>query len=182
VPKVESQCELTPTAPVIIGVDPTVVNVGDLLTINGNHFGNIQGTSKILFGSIDSGRAKRWSDTTLQVSVPPQAGTGTITVRVGNVRTGPVELVVAPKSPTTVHPSSGPSSGGTRVAIVLPAEVNPQRDKIFFGSLQASCNKIVSAPNSNLIICNSPQGFGQTSIEAKSGELITISLGTFTYR
>ncbi len=86
----------------VTGFSPTNLNggIGDVLTITGVGFGNVQGGGKVRFTNAQGGgllldveplasQYLTWSDTMIQVEVPSYnaAGTG------GNAATGPIEVV-----------------------------------------------------------------------------------------
>lgn len=81
--------------PFIASIDKKTMNIGDLVTVRGNSFGNLREASRVFFtaGSADSTKEKPliscsdfdadyhfWSDTELQVRVPDGADSGYVYV------------------------------------------------------------------------------------------------------
>lgn len=108
------------TRPVISGLSSSKVSVGDLLTITGNNFGDIKGSSKVLFsinynGILSSsgivtkvmladnvveasefdGDYEYWSNTEIRVHVPEGAYNGVVVVDTGKEKSEPVEIEVS---------------------------------------------------------------------------------------
>ena len=65
---------------VTTSLSPTEGRVGDLLTIQGDHFGGVQGTGSVMLGST-SAPVTLWGDTSITVTVPNDAAT-TVAVQV----------------------------------------------------------------------------------------------------
>jgi hypothetical protein len=77
---------------------PLAVNagIGEKITINGFGFGNLRGTSKVLFKNADDGGQTEiaaevtqyisWTDTKIVVEIPSKAATGVIAIEVGGTK------------------------------------------------------------------------------------------------
>jgi len=163
-------------APVIEQLLPAAGKSGETIAINGKGFGQMQSTSQVLFGNLDSGTASSWSDSSIRVIVPAAARTGPVTVSVQEKKSNPYEFIVLPSS-GSVEPTSGPASGGTRVAILAPEGVSGSEFNVLFGSMLAT-NIRFTQPN--IITCTSPAGTGTVDVKV-SLTLTSTTVGTFTY-
>ncbi|MGH9573631.1 MAG: IPT/TIG domain-containing protein [Candidatus Acidiferrales bacterium] len=73
------------------GLSPTSGTVGTIVTINGNNFGNVQGSNTVSFGGVVATAISKWSKNQIKATVPSGAQTGNVVVTVGSVpTTGPV--------------------------------------------------------------------------------------------
>ncbi len=90
--------------------------VGTPVTITGTNFGAAQGTSTVKFNGT-AGAPSSWSATSILVSVPSGATTGSVVVTVGGVASNGVTFTVAVSAPsiTSLSVTSGPV--GTPVTI-----------------------------------------------------------------
>ncbi|MEW6368132.1 MAG: IPT/TIG domain-containing protein [Acidobacteriota bacterium] len=163
--------------PVIEQLAPPMGKVGDAVTVGGAGFGQLQGSSKVAFGSTDAGNATSWTDSAVKVKVPNGAKTGPVTVTVLNKRSNPFEFIVLPSS-GNVEPTSGPTSGGTRVTILAPAGTSGTQFNVLFGSAVAA-NIRFTPPN--VITCDSPPGTGTVDVKVTSSVTST-TVGSFTYQ
>ncbi len=68
--------------PTISGTSPGTGGLTIPVTINGSFFGSVQGTSRVTFGAVDSGRAAAWSDTRIVTCIPVGLGAGAVTLSV----------------------------------------------------------------------------------------------------
>ena len=110
---------LQTTRPVITGVPTTRVNVGEVITITGNNFGDTRNQSKVLFSVDYNDKIKDaelktkslltenmipaweyensyiyWSNTEIKVRVPDGACTGAVIVDTGKEKSDPAELFI----------------------------------------------------------------------------------------
>ena len=70
--------------PVIKNLSATSGPVGTPITITGTNFGPPLDTSTVKFGTIP-GKPTKWTDTSIEVSVPTGAKTGNVVVMVGSI-------------------------------------------------------------------------------------------------
>lgn len=83
---------LEPT-PVVDNLAPNSASAGTFVTINGNHFGVVQGTSSAtLNGAVLPVAA--WSNNSIVFSVPFAMSTGTVVVTVGQLQSVPATLTI----------------------------------------------------------------------------------------
>lgn len=164
-------------SPVIEQVIPASGKAGDIVTINGSGFGQLQSTSKVLFGSLDAGTAQSWSDTRIRIAVPVAVRTGPVTVAVGSKSSNPFEFIVLPAT-GKIEPTSGPAAGGTRVTILAPSSVTGSGFGVFFGSAVATDVRFVEP---NIITCTSPPGSGTVQVRITT-TLASTDVGSFTYQ
>ena len=113
-------------------ISPTSGDVGTVVTITGSHFGAERGESGVYWTThipsrrlyaayVPTEEYRSWSDTEIEAVVPEGAGTGLVTVSVGEYErvvhfdvTGIVDPVVP--NPSSVTPSSGPVGTWVTVA------------------------------------------------------------------
>ena len=102
--------------PSIASLNPTSGAVGTSVTITGSNFGSTQGTSTVTFGTKAAG-VTTWSATSIVVTVPTGAVTGSVVVTVGTQASNGVTFTVTAPAPaiTSLNPNSGPV--GTAVTI-----------------------------------------------------------------
>jgi hypothetical protein len=101
--------------PNITSLSPTSGAVGALVTITGTNFGSSQGTSTVKFNGTTA-TATSWSATSVVVTVPSGATTGSVVVTVSGVASNGLSFtVVAAPSITSLSPIS--ASVGTSVSI-----------------------------------------------------------------
>jgi hypothetical protein len=69
--------------PAIDSISPSIGERGDVLTVSGRHFGEIQGDSCVMLGGIKPTASSylSWTDTLIKVSVPETADSGLVYVR-----------------------------------------------------------------------------------------------------
>jgi hypothetical protein len=70
-----------PPKPFITGVTPDSGVVGDQIKVNGGNFGDSQGSSSVLFGSVSAMQYDEWQSDEIKVRVPANALTGLVRVR-----------------------------------------------------------------------------------------------------
>jgi hypothetical protein len=93
------------TPPSITTLWPTSGPVGTAVTITGAKFGATQGASTVTFGGIAAGAVAYWSDTSITVTVPSGAATGSVVVTVnGMASNGTPYAVTNPPTLTGVTP------------------------------------------------------------------------------
>jgi hypothetical protein len=79
--------------PTITSLSPTVGPVGSSVTITGTNFGTSPSGSTVMFGGVQ-GTATSWSATSIVVTVPTGATTGSVIVTVGGVASNGVTFTV----------------------------------------------------------------------------------------
>lgn len=77
---VDANLVLTPALPLINNIGPANGAPGATVTIRGIHFGDTQGTSVVHFAGADATSYASWSDTSISLTVPAAATSGTIQV------------------------------------------------------------------------------------------------------
>jgi len=169
--------KVTPGHPKIDQLIPAAGKVGDAVTINGSGFGPSQGSSTVNFGSVAAGTASSWSDSSLTVNVPSGARTGPVAVTVASRTSNTYQFVVLP-STGNIEPSSGPASGGTRVAILAPEGLSGSEFNVLFGSSLAT---ELGFQSPNIILCTTPPGTGAVEVKVVL-PLTSTTVGTFTYQ
>ena len=97
-------------APVIAGLSPSSGPIGSSLTISGNGFGAIQGSSTITFNGTTAS-VTSWSTTSITVTVPNGATTGPVVATVSGVTSNSVSFsalsLVATPTIINLSPTSG---------------------------------------------------------------------------
>ena len=162
----------------VIELPPFPVAPGYSIGIVGRSFGYQQGKSKVLLGGMDLGIADRWTQRDILIRIPENAVTSPLLVQVGQRISNVVEAVIAPNPPDTILPDSGPSAGGTRVAISIPYRFSQSQFQIKFGNSFATDGREV--PSGGLVVCTSPQGVGIVEVTITNGQE-TVLLGRFSY-
>jgi RHS repeat-associated protein len=71
--------------PTVTSITPSTAQAGDTVTLTGTGFGPQQNGSTVVFWGGATGTVTSWSDTSIQVTVPPFAQTGYATVGVDQV-------------------------------------------------------------------------------------------------
>ena len=85
---------VTVPAPSITGLNPTEGRVGASVAISGENFGASRGTSTVTFNGTPVATYTIWSDTSITVTVPTNATTGSVVVTVGGQVSNAVEFTV----------------------------------------------------------------------------------------
>jgi hypothetical protein len=101
------------TSPIISSLSPNFGPVGTAVTITGTNFGSSQGTSTVTFNGVPA-TVTTWNGTSIAVSVPSGATTGSVFVTVSGVASNGITFTVSPMI-TNLSPTSGPP--GTVVTI-----------------------------------------------------------------
>lgn len=100
-----------PPPPEITGMQPDSATVGDVVRVLGKGFGTTRSTSTVTFGGASASSFPSWSESEIQVVVPPGASTGSVVVT--------VNATTSNAFPFTVRSSSG-SGGVSFVGDVQP--------------------------------------------------------------
>jgi arabinogalactan endo-1,4-beta-galactosidase len=82
--------EPAPAMPLISVFNPTQGIVGTAVTISGANFGSSQGSSVVMFNGV-AATIKSYAPTILQVTVPPGATTGPVSITIGDLTTSSEE-------------------------------------------------------------------------------------------
>ena len=93
--------------PVISSLTPPTAGAGALVALAGSGFGQTQGTSLVYINGI-SATVTSWSDTNIQVTVPPNATSGLVTVSEGGVTSNSLPFNFENLSITGISPNMGP--------------------------------------------------------------------------
>lgn len=83
-----------PAAPIVTGVSPTEVKVGEEIRVTGERFGTSQGSSRLIVGGTAATQIVSWSDTEILGVVPEAASSGPVKVIVAGVESSPGFLAV----------------------------------------------------------------------------------------
>ncbi len=143
----------------ITKVNPSEVEAGSLVTIEGQHFGNTAGSrdpntmfgvNQVLINGIKA-EVRRWRPTKIEIQVPANAQTGDVEVRLASSDPlpdgsccAPVDYAVSNKVPLIVIPpiAFDPPSGPVGSKVVLSGQgfgdMRPQDGKIFFSGKPAA--------------------------------------------
>ena len=78
-----------PTCPEILSLSPQEGHVGEIVTILGSGFGDEQGLSRVEFSAVIAPDIESWSESKIEVYVPPLAKSGAVGVIVGNHASAP---------------------------------------------------------------------------------------------
>ncbi len=165
----------------ITGFAPTSAATGELVTITGTNLAPLGGTAPQVRlaqqggGTIEAPIASS-NDTTIQVTVPPEAVTGALSVTVdGQMVTAadPLTIIlVPPPEITSIFPSQGTSAGGTAVTIsgsgfnsttTVTIGGNPATEVVVVndGFLTAATPAgTPSPPAADVVVTNDPGGSG----------------------
>ena len=122
----------TPTAPKIVGFTPSMGAVGMTVTLTGSGF---TGTSSVSFGSIATTALKVVNDTTLTVTIPSQAITGTISVV--NPAGKAVSLTNFQVIPAADLYACIPSRGGVGTLVTISGHGFTGTSAVLFGGVAA---------------------------------------------
>jgi hypothetical protein len=87
-----------PPSPVIIGVIPNVATVGAMVIVNGQSFGDSQGTSVLSLNGASIAVAS-WSNETITFAVPNGAASGNIVITVNGSASNAVPLTITGQCP-----------------------------------------------------------------------------------
>jgi RHS repeat-associated protein len=102
--------------PVINSLTPPAAQPGGTVTLNGVGFGSSQGNSTVQFNSVTA-TATSWSDTSITVTVPPNATSGPVTVTEDGITSGGAQFTLLEAvSVTGVSPNVGPV--GSTITII----------------------------------------------------------------
>jgi YD repeat-containing protein len=104
-----------PSTPTISSLSPTSGPVNGTVTVTGSGFGSPQGTGTITFNGIQA-RPFSWSDSSIQVPVPPGATTGPLVVTTGGTNSNGTTFTVTP-APSIASLSITTGAAGSSVII-----------------------------------------------------------------
>ena len=104
------------TPPSITTLWPTSGPVGTAVTITGSNFGATQGASTVTFGGITAGAAAYWSATSITVTVPSGAPTGSVVVTVNGMAGNSTPYTVT-NPPNITGVTGSPAKPGDTVTI-----------------------------------------------------------------
>ena len=80
--------------PKISNIFPSIVKVGDILTITGSGFGTSSSSNKVILNSLIVSNFINWSSKEIKIKVPDEAGAGKICVIINNQKSNEVEYWV----------------------------------------------------------------------------------------
>ena len=99
----------------ISSINPSSGSVGTVVTITGTSFGAAQGSSSITFNGTPA-TPTAWGASSITVSVPAGATTGSVVVTVGTAVSNPVTFTVLPTPAiTNLSPTAGPVSSSVTI-------------------------------------------------------------------
>jgi hypothetical protein len=104
------------TGPFISGLNPNAGAPGTLVTISGGNFGASAGSNRVTFNGTVAA-VNSWSASTIVVTVPPGAGSGSVVVSVGGVASNGVNFSVVLQAPYITSLSTSSGSIATQVTI-----------------------------------------------------------------
>ena len=88
-------------------------NQGAIVTVAGNGFGDVQGSSKVMLAGSPVGRILQWADRRISFQIGAAAKSGEIRVVAGGVESNPVEFTVVKGSIRLVSASGHDQSSGS---------------------------------------------------------------------
>jgi hypothetical protein len=154
--------------PVITSLTPSSGGVGTLITILGSNFGDQQGSTQVLFGTIPA-IVTSWGATEIQAQVPVGATAGLVTVQIGTQSSNGVMFTTPPPSIVRITPS--PALPG-QTAVIEGNYFGADQGASLITSLAGFSYSVVSWSNSSITVilpCNastdllSIQAGGQSS-------------------
>jgi uncharacterized protein (TIGR02145 family) len=83
---------------------PTYARINAVITLTGNKFGELQGTSVVSFNNIQATEYISWSDTQIKVKVPLSATSGKIFVTVNGKKSNEVDFTLITYEPIILEP------------------------------------------------------------------------------
>ncbi|QEN08018.1 hypothetical protein EXM22_08480 [Oceanispirochaeta crateris] len=89
------------TQPVIFSIEPSRVSPGDLIVLNGQHFGANRGKSRVFLDKspLTASFIESWSEDTLKVRVPPINSSGLISVETTGGRSNGALFILSERVP-----------------------------------------------------------------------------------
>ena len=102
--------------PNITSLSPTSGAIGTSVTITGTNFGSNQGNSTVTFSGMSAGTASSWNATSITVTVPNGATTGSVVVNVAGLTSNGVSFVTD-ASPAILGLSQTSGVAGTMITI-----------------------------------------------------------------
>ncbi len=91
------------TDPILTSIVPPVGWEGQVVVIEGSGFGPRQGLTQVLFSGDPAGRVLSWSETRIEVAVPPGAQTGQVLIRYKEIVSNRLPFIVT-RPPLDVVP------------------------------------------------------------------------------
>jgi len=88
-------CSCIPIDPVLSLLDPPAGWEGQVVIIEGTGFGQRQGFTQVLFSGVPVGRAQFWSETLIEIAVPPGAQTGQVWIRSNAIESNRLPFIVS---------------------------------------------------------------------------------------
>ncbi len=82
--------------PYINKITPDSARIGDVITINGNYFGDSQGSGYVNFAGFSGSNYSSWNNTQIKVTIPQNVTTCDIEVRVNGKKSNKVALKILP--------------------------------------------------------------------------------------
>jgi YD repeat-containing protein len=116
---------VVPPPPRLTGLSPTAGAVGTSVSITGQYFGSVQGTSTVKFGTTIA-TPSAWSDTTITVPVPAGATTGQVLVTVAGQNSNTLAFMVSSTGTiagTITRNSDGSALSGATVDVLQAGSV-----------------------------------------------------------
>jgi IPT/TIG domain/Galactose oxidase, central domain len=183
------------TAPVIGSIGPTAGAIGSSVTISGANFGTSQGGSTVTFSSNVTATVNNWGPTSISVTVPTGATTGSVFVTVNGTASNSVSFTVRPfttatgslkaarylHTATLLNNGSVLVAGGYGDAVLSSAEIyTPSAGTFAFtGSLHsARYYHTATLLNNGMVLVVG--GYSSSATALSSAELFNPSNGTFT--
>ncbi|MDF2189028.1 IPT/TIG domain-containing protein [Paraflavitalea sp. CAU 1676] len=166
--------DAVPTPPVITSFTPTEAQVGTTVIITGQHFSDDKSKNTVKFNGITAEVSKA-TTTELSVTVPEEALTGRITVKVGDsTATSLTDFKVNPTAPSITNIS--PTHGKPGIEVTITGTRFANDSKVYFGSAQATEVTFVSATSLKAKV---PEAALNGKLKVTAGSLETISVPDF---
>jgi len=89
-------------APAITSIFPDSARSGDILTVQGNNFGDLRGTSTLRIGGTNVTEFISWTNTQIRARVPSGAATGSVEVVVGGRASNTIPVRIISAAPAAV--------------------------------------------------------------------------------
>lgn len=123
---------LSTPSPRIEAIDPDSAAPGELLRVTGENFGDQRGQSRVeLAGQAPTSSSySSWSDTVVELTIPPGAGSGLLYVVTAGGRSNPVLFTNINSEPVV----QGDLSASPRIDAIEPVEVGVSGSVTIYGS------------------------------------------------
>jgi hypothetical protein len=118
-----------PQSPVLISLSPDSVAVGDTVTLQGNYFGNSQGSSQVLCQNYPA-TIQSWNDTVVVFVAPNWVGVAAVVAQVGGRTSNALSLRISLPTNSPTITSLTPNFGWPGTFVII--------DGIDFGSVVGS--------------------------------------------